>query len=691
MRKLLAAGAVAAGALVLSLQAGAATKVYTITDGAFADSEASCTRITTNLGGWDCSYGNLLTTSRPKWLGPTFGGGHYAPGGIQTDPAYRVAPGTGTGGTTTGTSTGSGTSRVFVPAIDDGKFEAPITGTFTIDDNDTPVNAADDKLSSTFSIGALVRNIRAGQTSTVVQTWTRYDHEMAPITVSSATANADGGFDYVLGSRGFPNPICASYNAAFCFATENTMADFQTPAGFWADIPPDQTAIERTGVLGDPDFPVFPDEPPQPPPAVPTGNVGATTTGELIDGTCAGAYDDPNITIPDLCTTSQLVWGETEPLGFDNIVIKVSTNSLGAITSAFAYWSEEYFISFQSAPAGYDNSVDTGTFSFTAPVPVTGPNANNFAVSVLQGSLNNTLNTAVNCINFPGAVTVTLVTPQPTTLGTATVDGSQNVIYSSTGAAGVDPIVYQCDDGGFTREGTVTVTVAADTVPVAPDGTLTISTQGAAPGPNTLGTVNVAGLGGYDPGNAPSVVTIIAPLAALGEATVSGTTITYTPNPTFFSGADVVNYQITDGNGDTDTGVITVTIPNVVPILADGSITTDQDRASAPQALVITPGNGSVAQSPVTVTTAATSGTCAVTGTAAVPTLTYTPNAGSFDADSCVLTITDGDGSTDTGTFNITVNEIDDAFRLPGGGSAIDLWSLSLLGGLTLLRRRRRV
>ena len=42
------------------------------------------------------------------------------------------------------------------------------------------------------------------------------------------------------------------------------------------------------------------------------------------------------------------------------------------------------------------------------------------------------------------------------------------------------------------------------------------------------------------------------------------------------------------------------------------------------------------------------------------------------------------------GTISITVNEVDDELKLPGGGSAVDLWSLSLLGALPLLRRRRR-
>ncbi|MCB1597667.1 MAG: hypothetical protein KDI87_08140, partial [Gammaproteobacteria bacterium] len=58
-------------------------------------------------------------------------------------------------------------------------------------------------------------------------------------------------------------------------------------------------------------------------------------------------------------------------------------------------------------------------------------------------------------------------------------------------------------------------------------------------------------------------------------------------------------------------------------------------------------------------------------------------------ADSCVLTLTDGDGDTDTATISVTVNSADE-IKLPGGSSSMDLWSLSLLGSLPLLLRRRR-
>ena len=62
--------------------------------------------------------------------------------------------------------------------------------------------------------------------------------------------------------------------------------------------------------------------------------------------------------------------------------------------------------------------------------------------------------------------------------------------------------------------------------------------------------------------------------------------------------------------------------------------------------------------------------------------------------DSCVVRLTDGDGDSDDGTFNFTVEAVDDGgdgIKLPGGSSSLDLWSLTLLGALPLLRRRRRL
>ena len=692
MRKLRAAGRAAgifaAGALGLSLvasgPASAAETTYVI-DGTFSGVLFSCTQITFAFSGSDCSYGRNRPAANGTWLGPLFSGANYPKDSLQATVTYLPTSGDNV-------PQGSSAQVNFIPAVPDGKLNAPLDGELIIDDNGTPGDPTDDIVSGSFTIGALARNVPTGQFTRAVQQWTAMENTIVPTPVNptATVANGAGGVDYVVGSRGFPTPRCYRYNAANCFPTEDAVPDFGD-ARFWGPIPPaGSVGIERSGILGDPAF-----VPVQPPPLIPTGNVGASATGTIIGGSCEtnnGAVDD--------CTVSSLIWGAGEDPGFDNLIMKISTNSSGQITSALVYWTQEYFIGAFSDPVlevGYNNSVSASTINFTGIAEGLGPNARDFAASVLQGSSNNSLNAAANCVNFTGPVTVSIDTPPPT-LGTATVVGSvptQTINYNSTGAVGTDTIIYRCTSGVETNDGTITITVAADTTPVAPNGPISISTQGAAPGPGTAGNVNVSTLAGYAAGNLPSVVSISTPPAAgTGTATVSGTTITFTPSaaPPFFTGTATIGYIITDNDADVSSpaGVITVTIPNVSPAIQDGTITTDQDRASTPLALAITPGNGTIAQGSVAVTANASPGNCAITGTTAAPTLTYTPAADYVGPDSCVVTATDGDGSTDTGTFTITVNAVDDALKLPGGGSAVDLWSLSLLGALPLLRRRRR-
>ncbi|MEO8444907.1 MAG: Ig-like domain-containing protein [Gammaproteobacteria bacterium] len=677
MRKLLAAGIVAAGALGVSMQANALATVYEM-DGTFSDVEQACTQITLLFGGSDCTYGRNRAGAAGSWIGGLFSGGHYPQDGVKDQPSYVPTSGVF-----------DRPSQTFAPAAPDGKIAAPVSGTFTIDDNGTPGDPTDDLLSSTFTIGNMARNIATGQTTRAIQRWTTMDHVMAPTAVNATAtvANGAGGVDYVIGTRGFPTPRCSKTNASDCFPTANSSSVFtdldNTPeenaVSFWVQIPVGQVGIERVGLLGDPNFVLT-----QPPPAdsAKTGNRGATSTATFTGYSCS--YN--SLSAND-CAASVLVWSAAEPAGFDNMIMKVSTDSLGAITSARIYWTEEYFIGFGGAPPGYDNSYQAGAIDFTGVEQSLAPNARDFAATVIEDTTTNTLNAIGNVVNFAPTIVISIVTPP--TQGTATVNGNGTINYDASGVApGPQTIVYEATNGTDTDQGTITITVAADISPVAPDGTITISTQGAAPGSGTVGTVNVTSLAGYSAGNTPpSTITITTPPnGASGVAAVTGTTIRFTPAATFFAGSDTIGYTITDSNGDTDAGVITVTVTDVTPVLADGSLTTNQDTTSSQLTLGITPGNGSVAQHTLTVSTQGTGGSCALSGTK----VTYTPNSGFFGTDSCVITIADGDGDTDTGTIDITVIEADDQLKLPGGGSAVDPWSLLLLGALPLLRRRRR-
>jgi hypothetical protein len=226
-------------------------------------------------------------------------------------------------------------------------------------------------------------------------------------------------------------------------------------------------------------------------------------------------------------------------------------------------------------------------------------------------------------------------------------------------------------------------------VPNAADGNASaISTAGVAPA-SLSATFTSPGTGG-SLGNA-GVTT--AGNGTNGTTSVAGNVITYTPSATFFAGSDTFTYTVTDADGaasdETDTGTVTVTIADIAPTIADGAITTAADTTSDALAPTITAGNGSPAQHTLAVTTNGTHGDCTLSAANATGTVTYTPDAGYTGPDSCVVTLTDGDGDADPATITVTV-AAEDEITLPGGSSSMDLLSLSLLGGLPLLMRRRR-
>lgn len=233
----------------------------------------------------------------------------------------------------------------------------------------------------------------------------------------------------------------------------------------------------------------------------------------------------------------------------------------------------------------------------------------------------------------------------------------------------------------------VTVTVN-NALPTAAAGAITtISTQGVNPS-TVSGTFNAAT--GNSLGDAPA--TVATNTVTNGGTAVAGTTVTYTPNATFYAGTGSFNYVITDADGETATNTVTVTIADVAPTLASGSATGNQGTTLNASG-AFTAGNGSVAQHALTVQTAATSGTCTPGVAGGNVTVAYVPNAGFTGPDSCVVRLADGDGDGVNATFSFTVNAAGGGggLQLPGGSGAIDPWSLALLGALPLLRRRRRL
>ena len=287
--------------------------------------------------------------------------------------------------------------------------------------------------------------------------------------------------------------------------------------------------------------------------------------------------------------------------------------------------------------------------------------------------------------------------------GTAAVTAGQDgapgdirVTYTPAATAPGSPgytetCTYIIDDGSAPADTANIVITVSNLVPVANNGNASAITIN--PGDAVLGrtaTFTSPGPGG-SLGNAGITA---AGNGTYGITSVAGNVITYTiTDANFVAGSDTFTYTVTDPDGvdsdETDDATVTVsiTVANVVPTIAVGPITTIANTASAAITPVITLGNGSAAQHTLAVTTDGNHGSCVLSPATIDGTVVYTPDSGYTGSDSCTLTLTDqaGAGQTASATIIVTVNQ---APAGRGGGGALDLWSLSLLGALLLLRRK---
>lgn len=263
------------------------------------------------------------------------------------------------------------------------------------------------------------------------------------------------------------------------------------------------------------------------------------------------------------------------------------------------------------------------------------------------------------------------------TRGTAVVLGGNMVHYAPPeDASGTDSFSYTIDSEG--AQSTATVTITLNKQPVGQNASITtISTLGIAPD-STSGsfTIPAANLG-----DLPATVTFAG--ATKGTVTVDGATLAYTPHADFYSGADTFTYTITDNDGETAGGTITVTIEDVAPAVTIEAATT-RVGVNVSRPLAITAGNGPLASHTRAVTTEE-HGSCSLNE--AGTEVSFSPEAGFRGEGSCTVTVTDLDGSTASARFAVTVRAA--PAESSGGSSSLDLWLLSMLAAGIWLRRRR--
>ncbi len=236
------------------------------------------------------------------------------------------------------------------PAVGDNKAELGLSGQISIDDNNT-ADGADDVISGTIVIAAGTRNVLTGQgdNSRVEESWSSLTQTLERTAVDSATANASGGFDYVIASRGMPDRLQPMGLNNQAYPSEIASSPILDPAvSGW--VAPDSQGRSVTNYECVPESPTLVtaswntrrnrlriSSPLGADCADPeSNNVGATTTGEFQDWVCVRADGSA-------CPNNGAILGVAagNP-GFDNLLIALSTNAAGEIISSNAFYTHQY-------------------------------------------------------------------------------------------------------------------------------------------------------------------------------------------------------------------------------------------------------------------------------------------------------------------------------------------------------------
>ncbi|WP_417258747.1 cadherin-like domain-containing protein [Celeribacter sp.] len=383
-------------------------------------------------------------------------------------------------------------------------------------------------------------------------------------------------------------------------------------------------------------------------------NVGAVNDGPT-------ANDDSDTTLEDTTITVDLLGNDTDPDG-DSLTV----------TGA-------------SVPASQGTLVDNGdgTVTFTPAENFNGEATISYSITDGNGGTSSATHT----------IDVTPVNDDPVAVDdNDTTDEDTEVV--------VDLIGNDTDvDGDPLSLGSVSVDPAFGTVVDNGDGTVTFKPAPDYNGPVTIDYTVVDGQGGEDDGQAVISVGAVndAPVANDDEDTTledtaitvdligndtdpdgdtltvinatvpadQGTlvdngdgTVTFTPAPDF-NGEATISYEISDGNGGTDTGVHTV---NVTPV--DDAPVTEDDTATTPEDTAVTidvlDNDTDPDGQPLTISDAtvpADQGTVEIVGNE----LVFTP-APDFNGPATITyTAQDPDGNETPGTVTVDVTPVNDA------------------------------
>ena len=269
--------------------------------------------------------------------------------------------------------------------------------------------------------------------------------------------------------------------------------------------------------------------------------------------------------------------------------------------------------------------------------------------------------------------TLTLVSVTQGSYGTVAIDPG-GVTYTHDGSAtSSDSFTYAVSDGnGGTATGTVFITIGNSTnnIPVAVSDACNVVIGG---------TSEIDVLANDTDADGDTLTIISVTQASHGTVTITPGGVTYTHDGSDTT-ADYFTYTVSDGNGGTATGIVSITIDpliNNAPVAVDDDCNVDVGGTSEINVLANdTDADGDTLT--IISVTQGSNGTVTITPGG----VTYTHDGSATSSDSFTYTVSDGNGGTAIGVVSMTIGTgannvpvaVDDDCNVDiGGTSEIDV------------------
>ncbi|MHA6316122.1 Ig-like domain-containing protein, partial [Altererythrobacter sp. CAU 1778] len=388
------------------------------------------------------------------------------------------------------------------------------------------------------------------------------------------------------------------------------------------------------------------------------GNGGTSTVTSTI---VVAPVNDPPVATNDTATTNEdtpvniAVLANDSDVDGDPLTVTAATSPDGTVTI-----NPDGTITFVPNP----NFNGTATITYTISDGNGGTDTATVAVTVnpvndVPVAANDTATTAEDTpVTIPVLANDTDADGNPLTVvgatspnGTVTINPDGTITFvPNPDFNGPATITYTISDGnGGFATATVAVTVTpVNDPPVALDDSASMQEDGTLTVPVLANDSDADG----------DALTVTGATSPDGTVTVNPDgTITFVPNPDF-NGTATVTYTITDGNGGTDTAILTIAVApvNDAPVTQPDTATTPEDT---PVTIDVLANDGDVDGDPLTVVEATSpDGTVTINPDG---TITFTPAPDFNGPTTITYTVSDGNGGFVTQTVTVNVGPVNDA------------------------------